>query len=285
MSATPIGLAWRQVRDRFRASGLDTPELDARLLAQTAFGMDAMALVRRERDPVSDEQAKLLDQFALRRMAGEPVSRIIGRREFWGLDFALGDSTLDPRPETEQVVAEAAAFLEAKPSSTLIDLGTGTGAIAVSILSAVPRARGTATDMSDDALAIAEQNARQHGVADRLQFRRGSWWQAVPHTALFDLIVSNPPYIATAAIDELSPEVRVFDPKLALDGGWDGLEAYRAIAAQAVRRLNPGGLAVLEIGFNQGDVVGRIFGRAGFGRVEVLKDLAGLDRVVLASHS
>jgi release factor glutamine methyltransferase len=273
------------VRDRFRASGLDTPELDARLLAQEAFGIDAMALVRRERDLVPEEQVKRLEQYAQRRLAGEPVSRVVGRREFWGLDFVLNDATLDPRPETEMLVAEAVAFLESRPVPHFVDLGTGTGAIAVSILAAVPKARGVATDLAEAALADARLNAERHGVAGRLDIRHGAWWQAVPHTELFDLIVSNPPYIATDAIARLSPEVRVFDPKLALDGGWDGLEAYRAIASQAARRLNPGGLAVLEIGYNQGEVVSKMFGRVGFARVEVIKDLAGLDRVVLASHS
>jgi len=280
-----IGVAWRQVRDRFRASGIDTPELDARLLAQKAFGLDAMALVRREREIVPDDQLKALDQFAQRRLVGEPVSRIAGEKEFWGLSFALNDSTLVPRPETERLVEEAIAFLETRRSATVLDLGTGSGAIIVSILDAVPKAKGFATDIAEDALAAAKQNAERHGVAGRLQLRQGAWWQAVPHTELFDLIVSNPPYIATPAISELPAEVRVFDPKAALDGGWDGLEAYRAIAAQAARRLNPGGLVLLEIGYNQGETVSRMFSRAGFGRVEVQKDLGGLDRVVLCSHS
>ena len=280
-----IGVAWRQVRDRFRASGIDTPELDARLLAQKAFGLDAMALVRREREIVPDDQLKALGQFAQRRLVGEPVSRIAGEKEFWGLSFALNDSTLVPRPETERLVEEAIAFLETRRSATVLDLGTGSGAIIVSILDAVPKAKGFATDIAEDALAAAKQNAERHGVAGRLQLRQGAWWQAVPHTELFDLIVSNPPYIATPAISELPAEVRVFDPKAALDGGWDGLEAYRAIAAQAARRLNPGGLVLLEIGYNQGETVSRMFSRAGFGRVEVQKDLGGLDRVVLCSHS
>jgi release factor glutamine methyltransferase len=284
-SVPAIGAAWRQVRDRFRASGIDTPELDARLLAQKAFGLDPMALVRREREPAPDEQLKALEQLAQRRLVGEPLSRIAGEKEFWGLAFALNDATLVPRPETEMLVEEGIGFLGGKRSPYVLDLGTGTGAIIISILEALPKAKGFATDIADEALAAARQNAERHGVAERLQLRAGPWWQAVPHTEMFDLIVSNPPYIATPAIAELPAEVRVFDPKAALDGGWDGLEAYRAIAAQAARRLNPGGLALLEIGYNQGETVSRMFGRAGFGRVEVLKDLAGLDRVVLASHS
>jgi len=280
-----IGLAWRQVRDRFRAAGLDTPELDARLIAQKAFGLDAMALVRREREIVPAAAMVELDRSAQRRLAGEPVSRIIGEKEFWNLKFSVNAATLTPRPETEMLVQEGLAFLEARRSPHLVDLGTGSGAIAISMLDALPKAKAFATDISEETLAAARANAQRHHVADRIQFRQGAWWQAVPHTELFDLIVSNPPYIATEAIGGLDPEVRLFDPKLALDGGWDGLEAYRAIAAQAARRLNPGGLALFEIGYNQGEAVSRMFGRANFGRVEVLKDLQGLDRVIKASHS
>lgn len=280
-----IGVAWRQVRDRFRAAGLDTPELDARLLAQGAFGLNSMALVRNEREPATDGQLVTLDQFAQRRLASEPVSRIIGRREFWGLEFELSPATLDPRPETEMLVNEAAAFLERRPGSRFIDMGTGTGAIAISILTAVPGARGFATDLSQEALDVAARNAERHDVTARLQLRQGAWWTAVGSSEMFDVIVSNPPYIATDAILDLSPEVRVFDPKLALDGGWDGLEAYRAIAAQAARRLKPGGVVLLEIGYNQGLLLEKLLVRAGFAKVEILKDLAGLDRVAVASHS
>lgn len=281
----PLGLAWRQVRDRFRAAGLETAELDARLLAQIAFGLDAMALVRREREPASEQGMADLEQFAQRRLAGEPISRIAGRREFWGLEFGLNAATLDPRPETEMLVDEALVFLEARRAGRLLDLGTGTGAIAIAILSAMPQATAIATDVAEEALAMARSNAERHGVKDRISFLKGAWWHAVPHTELFDLIVSNPPYIATQEIGTLSTEVRVFDPKLALDGGWDGLEAYRAIASQAIRRLKPGGMMLLEIGSTQGEAVSHVIGRAGFGRIEVLKDLQGLDRVVLGAHS
>ena len=273
------------VRDRFRAAGIDTAELDARLIAQQSFGIDSMTLVRREREAIPVEWAEALEAAALRRLAGEPVSRILGEREFWGIRFGLNAATLDPRPETELLVAEAIAFAERQSSPRIVDLGTGTGAIIVSILSAVPAATAFATDISDEALAAAKANAERHGVADRIDFRQGSWWQAVPHTELFDLIVSNPPYIAREEIASLQPEVRLFDPEAALDGGWDGLEAYRAIASQAARRLKPGGLLLAEIGAGQAETASRIFARAGFGRIEVQKDLSGLDRLVSGSHS
>lgn len=273
------------MRDRFRAAGLDNAELDARILAQRIFHLDAMTLVRREREPISPEWAAELDTAADRRLAGEPVSRILGEREFWGLTFTLNEATLDPRPETELLVGEAIAFLGKKKSPRLVDLGTGSGIIAISVLSAVPQARASASDISEKALEGAKANAARNGVTDRVTFYHGSWWQAVPHTELFDVIASNPPYIQSDEVPELQREVRLFDPKPALDGGWDGLEAYRAIAAGASRRLAPGGRILLEIGATQGESVSRILARAGFGFIEVQKDLAGLDRLVLASHS
>jgi release factor glutamine methyltransferase len=273
------------VRDRFRAAGVDSPELAARLLAQKAFGLDAMALVRREREPAPEPGATDLERFAQRRLAGEPVARIVGEAEFWGLRLGLNEATLVPRPETEALVAEAVDFLERRRAPKLCDLGTGSGAIAIGILSSVPKARAIATDVSEEAVNMARENAERHGLTGRIELRTGAWWQAVPHTEVFDLVVSNPPYIATEVIPTLAPEVRLFDPKAALDGGWDGLEGYRAIASQAARRLVPDGLLLLEIGYNQAEIVIRMLGRAGFGRVEVQKDISGLDRMVLAHHS
>lgn len=286
MTATPtIGRAWRLVRDRFREVGIDTADLDARLLAQRAFGVDAMALLRREREPLPEGWGDKLEDLAARRLRGEPISRILGEREFWGLDFRLAEATLDPRPETEMLVAAAIAAVTDRSEAELIDLGTGSGAIAIAVLHGAPHVQGVATDLSEEALEMAHSNAERHGVADRLEFRQGKWWQAVPHTRLFDVIVSNPPYIASEEIPRLAPEVRLFDPALALDGGWDGLEAYRAIAAQAARRLKPGGVALFEVGHTQAPSVARIMSRAGFGRIDVQKDLAGLDRMVSAYHS
>jgi release factor glutamine methyltransferase len=182
------------------------------------------------------------------------------------------------------LVAEGIDFLEKRRSPRFCDLGTGSGAIAIGILSGVPKARALATDISQEAIDMARENAVRAGVMDRIDFMTGPWWTAVPHTEIFDLIVSNPPYVATDVIPTLAPEVRLFDPKAALDGGWDGLEGYRAIASQAARRLLPDGLILLEIGYNQSEIVAKIFERAGFAKVSIQKDLAGLDRMVVASH-
>ncbi|MEP7241105.1 MAG: peptide chain release factor N(5)-glutamine methyltransferase [Devosia sp.] len=285
MSGEPIGQAWRLVRDRFRKAGLDTADLDARLLAQEAYGLDAMALIRREREVPPEDQEATLERFAQRRVGGEPVSRIIGEREFWGLRFTLSDATLVPRPETEMLVSEAVELLETRPEPSFIDLGTGSGAIAVAIAVGARKSKGTATDISETALAQARGNAERHGVAERISFRAGNWWQAVPDADAFDVIVSNPPYISTGIIPTLPLEVRLFDPTLALDGGVDGLEAYRQLAGQAHRRLKPGGMLLLEIGSTQGSFVSHMVTRAGFKQVEVFQDLQGLDRMVRATHS
>lgn len=273
------------MRDRFRAAGLDTPELDARLLAQRAFGFDAMALVRRERELPSDTGKADLLAYAERRLAGEPVSRIVGEKPFWGHSFLIDPSTLVPRPETEILVGEAVEFIETRFAPRCLDLGTGSGAIAVSILDAVSTASGLATDISAEALDLARRNAEKFGVANRLDLKQGSWWEAVPEREMFDVIVSNPPYIATEAIEALAPEVRLHDPRAALDGGWDGLDAYRAIVVEARRRLLPKGMLLVEIGATQGEAVKRLIERAGLAEASVLQDLQGLDRVVKATHS
>lgn len=273
------------MRDNFRDAGLETPELDARLLAQQALGLDAMSLVRRERELSSEAGKATLLGYAERRLTGEPVSRIIGEKPFWGHEFIVEASTLVPRPETELLVGEAIAFLETRFAPKILDLGTGTGAIAISIVGAVNTALAVATDLSAEALEVARRNAERHGVETRIAFQQGSWWEAVGPGEMFDLIVSNPPYIASAEIEILAPEVRLFDPRAALDGGWDGLEAYRAIVSEAKRRLLPKGLVLLEIGASQGEAVSRLVERAGFSNVGVLQDLQGLDRVVRATHS
>jgi len=273
------------VRDRFRAAGMATPELDAKLLAQKAFGLDALALVARGRDPASADALAVLEAFATRRLAGEPVARILGEQEFYGLAFGLNAATLVPRPETEMLVDLGLALLNGRPGGNLLDLGTGSGCIAIALLHEAPHARGTAVDLSAEALAMAVANAQRHDVESRLDLRQGSWFDPIAAAETFDLIVANPPYIESATIAGLQRDVRDFDPVLALDGGADGLTPYRIIASQAPLHLAPGGLLAVEIGAGQGAAVAALFAAAGLNGIEIKNDLAGLDRVVIAHHS
>lgn len=270
------------MRDRFRQARIDTPELDARLLAEAAFGMDRLELVNRERETLDTGARARLYDYGKRRLAGEPVVRILGDKEFWGLSFALSAATLVPRPETEALVQRGIDELAGKAAPLLLDLGTGTGCIPIALLVELPAARAVATDLSQEALATARHNAERHGVADRLETRQGSWFDPMEPGSRFDLIASNPPYINSADITGLAIEVREHDPRLALDGGPDGLRAYRSIASSAASFLKPNGLLLFEIGTGQGEAVSDILVGAGFGQIAVERDLAGHDRVVTA---
>lgn len=264
--------------------GFETAALDAKLLAGHALGLDALALATRENDPVAPEAAALLADFIQRRMGGESVARIIGEKEFYGLPFQLGPATLEPRPDTELLVDLAIAALPA--GGRLLDLGTGTGCIPIAILANRPDARAVATDLNPEALSIARLNAERHGVLWRLDLAQGDWFGALAAPgqggARFDLIVSNPPYISSAVIETLAPEVKQFDPRLALDGGPDGLAPYRIIAAESGLFLTPGGQVLVEIGYDQGAAVAGLFAAAGFVDIAVHKDLNGLERVICA---
>lgn len=231
-------------------------------------------------------RAAALDALLARRLAGEPVARILGEKEFYGLSFVLNEATLVPRPETELLVDLALDWLRGRGDAVILDLGTGTGCIPIAILANAPRVRAVAVDLSARALDAARENAVRHGVAERMELCEGSWFDPLPKSegGGFDLIASNPPYIESAAIATLAPEVRDHDPHLALDGGPDGLEPYRIIAAGAAARLVPGGALMVEVGSAQGAAVAGIFTGAGFSNLVIHKDLAGLDRVVIGHH-
>ena len=280
-----IGAAWRRVRDRFRAAMIDRPEVDARFLAEAVLGFSASELLRHENDPISREGLTKLEAAGDRRIGGEPVARIIGEKAFYGRMFHLNSDTLVPRPETELVVTLALKALMAHPGPTILDLGTGTGSIAISLLAGLPKAQAVAIDMSVGALDAARINAQRHEVADRLSLSAGSWFDPLAPGEQFDIIVSNPPYIETDVIPTLMPEVKDFDPILALDGGRDGLAAYRIILAGARDRLGPGGVLILEIGSSQGPAVTEIARTNGFLTIALEKDLAGLDRALVVHHS
>jgi len=277
-----IGEAWRAVRERFRAADLDTPDLDARLLAEVAFGLDKLSLSLEERKDAAPEGVARLDGLAERRLGGEPVARLLGHKEFYGLDFELNASTLVPRPETELVVDLGLAAVKGIEAPMLLDLGTGSGCIAIALLVHMPKARAIATELSEGALEMARRNAGRLGVLDRLDLRQGSWCEPLAPDESFDLVVANPPYVETEIIGQLPVEVSTYDPVLALDGGEDGLAAYRAIVKGLQGRLRLGGALIVEIGSEQGIEVGALLTTAGFGGIDIRKDLAGLDRVVVA---
>ncbi|PZQ11294.1 MAG: peptide chain release factor N(5)-glutamine methyltransferase [Ancylobacter novellus] len=273
------GEAVRAVAARLRAAGCETPELDARTLAAAAFGLDAAGLIASGGDDAGSEARERLEAFAGRRAAGEPVARILGRREFWGLDFALAPETLAPRPDSETVVEAAlAAAGERDRALRVLDLGTGTGCLLLAILSERPRAFGVGVDLAPAAAAAARANAEALGLGDRAAFFAGSWGDALGGT--FDLVVSNPPYILSADVAGLDVEVRAHDPLLALDGGEDGLDAYRALADALPRLLADDGAAALELGAGQAEEVSAIMAEAGFSASRAARDLGGVPRAL-----
>ena len=270
--------ARRTLAASFRTAGLDTPELDARVLSAHALGLDHTALAAAAARPLAAAEAAWIAAFEARRVGGEPVARIVGMREFWGLPLVVTPAVLVPRPETETVVELALSLTEDRARVLRIaDLGTGSGAILLALLHELPNAVGVGTDLSSDALDVAHCNAAGLGLTDRAEFRAGHY--ATGLAGPFDLVVSNPPYIVTAEIAALAREVRDHDPRLALDGGADGLDAYRAIAADA-RRLVPAGHLVVEIGAGQQRAVEFLFAEKGLAITAVRHDLSGIARAV-----
>jgi release factor glutamine methyltransferase len=283
--------ARRQLAAEFRRRGLETPELDARLLVAHALALDHTGLATHAHRRLSITEAGDIAALAARRLAREPVARILGCKEFWGLPLRLNAETLVPRPETETVVEAALASeasgqrgdrhdLRSRPLR-VADLGTGSGALMLALMSELPAAFGIATDVSATALACARDNAAALGLAARVAFVACDYGAALG--GRFDLVVSNPPYVARNEIAALAPEVREFDPRRALDGGIDGLDGYRAIAADARRLLAPGGTLVLELGAGMAAAVTALLGAAGLGLAGPPRhDLAGVARALVA---
>ncbi len=274
MSVT-VAEALRVAAARLAAAGVPDAARDARRLMAEALGVAPDRLLLLSGDPLGREASERLEPMVSARADRHPVSHILGRREFWGRDFTVTPDVLDPRPETEILIERA--LCDRRPRR-LLDLGTGSGAILVTLLAEWPDAEGIGTDMSDAALRVAAGNARRHGVGDRAEFRRADWFDGIGGT--FDLIVSNPPYIPLAELAGLSPEVRLREPAMALSPGPDGLAACRRIAAGLERALAPGGRALVEIGAGQGRAAREVFEAAGAGAVTLHPDLDGRDRVV-----
>jgi release factor glutamine methyltransferase len=279
---TTFGEALAAARARLCDAGAATPGLDARLLMAAAAGLDAAALIARSREPLPCLAQSRFDAHLKRRLGGEPVARIIGEKEFWSLAFAIDGAVLAPRPETEILVEVALGEARRRfpPDIHICDLGTGSGAVIVALLVELPDARGTAMDLSEEALRVARRNAERHGVALRLSLEQGDF--ASKPEGPFDVVVSNPPYIRTETISRLAPEVREYDPHLALDGGWDGLEAYRAILARAPELIRADGVIALETGHDQSAAVADLCRLAGLAEVRIVSDLSGTERVVVA---
>src|SRR5581483_71452 len=277
----------RDVAAAFRARGVDSPELDARILVGHALGLDPTRLTAQADRVLTTAQTEAIAALASRRLAHEPVARILGVKEFWGLPFKLNAAALVPRPETETVVEAALAALgrdSRRQALCILDLGTGSGALLLSLLHELPAATGIGTDISLDALACARDNAACLGLADRAAFVSCDYGAAL--AGPFGLVVSNPPYVAHDDIATLAPEVSAFDPQLALDGGPDGLDGYRAIAADASRLLAPGGLLVVELGAGQADAVTALMCEAGLAPTEPPRpDLAGIARALVLRRS
>lgn len=271
--------AWQGARARLEAAGVPGPVIDARVLVEAACGVTRADIVGDPYREISPEKAARLDDYLERRIRREPVSHILGRRGFWNIMLGVTPGVLTPRPETEVIVDHALRLFPEGRSLRILDLGVGSGAILLAILAERPAARGLGVDVSEEALAVARENAANLGLAGRVALLRGDWTAGLAE-ADFDLVVSNPPYIATDVIETLDPEVRVYEPRLALDGGADGLDAFRRLAPEILRVLKPGGRFLVEIGYDQRTAVETLFREAGAVEVETLQDLSTHDRVV-----
>ena len=280
-----VEAARRKLTARFKSGAVDSAGLDARILVGAALSLDLTGLIAAAARPVTSDQATRLEDFARRRLAGEPVARILEAREFWGLQLQLTAATLVPRPDTETVVELALEMMGAASSAKrplrIADLGTGSGAILLALLSELPDAYGVGTDISVAALRTAGSNTARLGFGPRAAFVACDYAAALSDT--FDLMVSNPPYIRSADIAGLATEVRDHDPLVALDGGADGLEAYRRLIPQAAERLVAGGVLVVEAGHDQSQDIAGLMAAAGLTQERPAKaDLAGIRRAVAA---
>jgi release factor glutamine methyltransferase len=283
LAGQTVEAARRALTARFRSSAIDAAELEARMLVGAVLGLDLTGMIAAAARLLTPDESIRLEDFARRRLAAEPVARIVGLKEFWGLPLKLSAATLVPRPDTETVVELALEIVRASPHPgrvlRIADIGTGSGAILLALLSELPNAFGVGTDISVAALRTASANAVDLGLNDRAAFVACDYAAALVDS--FDLMVSNPPYIRSAEIAGLAPEVRDHDPRGALDGGADGLDAYRALIPQAARLLLPGGALVVEAGQGQSGPIEGLMTAAGLTHERPAKaDLAGIQRAV-----
>ena len=271
--------AWTAAKERLKDVKIDQPAIDARLLLEVAADVTRTDIITDPYRVLTPEQMATLDDFLNRRAAREPVSHIIGRKGFWKILLQVNKNVLTPRPETEVIVDEVLKAFPEAMSFNMLDLGVGSGTILLAVLAERPAAKGLGIDVSEEALAVARENAANLDLAGRVALLRGDWTNGLGDDS-FDLVVSNPPYIATHVIETLEPEVRDHEPRLALDGGPDGLDAYRLLAGEILRVLKPGAMFAVEIGYDQSQAVETLFKEAGAQNVRTIKDLSVNDRVV-----
>ena len=261
---------------KLSGSGIEGAARDARILTAFAIGIPISELSLKLNELVSDQIISKLEKLILRRIDREPISKILGRREFWGRSFSINENVLDPRPDTETLID----FVIEKPVKSVLELGTGSGAIAITLACEWKEVHVTAIDISEDALSLARSNAEKYNVQNKVHFLKSDWFETVRGS--FDLIISNPPYIGLIEQDKISAEVLKFDPKIALFAGHDGLDAYRKIIPKLIKFLNPHGLVVLETGASQSNQVKYMMNAVGFIDAKIVEDLSGKDRLVTA---
>lgn len=270
---------WKDAMARFKAAGFDSPSIDARILLEAATGAGRVDILTDPYRAVTSEQLAGMEGMVARRLAREPVSKILGKKGFWKIMLNVTPDVLSPRADTEVIVDIATLAFTEDQAFEMADLGTGSGAILLATLAERARAHGVGVDISTAALEVARENAATLDLSNRCTFAHGDWAQGLADHS-YDLVVSNPPYIPTGDIAGLDPEVREHDPHLALDGGPDGLEPYRILAPEIKRLLRPEGIFAVEIGWDQGPQVKALFEAEGFADVKVVKDLGQRDRVV-----
>lgn len=276
---TTLVKTWAAARDRLKEAGIDSPAIDARLLIEAACGATRLEIVTEPYREVSAEQSAMLDVYLDRRIRREPVSKILGRKAFWKILLQVTPHVLSPRPESEVIVDHVLRAFPEGMAFNLLDLGVGSGAIMLAILAERPAARAVGIDISEEAIAVARENAANLDLNHRVAFLRGDWTAGLEDGA-FDVVVSNPPYIESEVIETLDPEVKDHDPRIALDGGADGMDPYRVLAGEVLRVLKPGGPFFLEIGASQSAAVEVLMRGAGAQGVSTLRDLSDRDRVV-----
>jgi release factor glutamine methyltransferase len=276
--------AWQSAKQRLEAAGLAGPVIDARLLVEAAADATRADIVADPQRLLTTAQEETLAAYLSRREHREPVSHILGRKGFWKIMLQVTPDVLTPRPDTETVVEYVLRDFPEHAAWSVLDLGVGSGAIILSILAERPAARGLGVDVSEEALAVARDNAAHLGLAGRLALLRGDWTAGLAD-ASFDLVVANPPYIATDVIETLEPEVRDHEPRIALEGGPDGLMHYRSLAPEILRVLKPGGRFAVEIGYDQKEAVEALFREAGAAGVTTVRDLGDRDRVVAGARN